>query len=45
MNGAGPGCPDRAYLRIHYGEHIDFINVLPFHLRKKERMFELWSLL
>ena len=38
MNGAGPDCPDRAYLRIHYGEHIDFINVLPFYftLQRKD---------
>lgn len=29
---------DRAYLRIHYGEHIDFINVLPFYfsLQRKD---------
>ena len=45
MNGTGQDYTDRAYLRIHYGEHIDFINVLPFHFVWKRKDVSPWLLL
>ena len=37
-----PGLQGGGYLRICCGEHIDFINVLPFYFVRKRKDVGIW---